>query len=213
MTGSASSPEHGPTPDGLDTLATFLASNDALQDRLYSYISRRIRGDQHGAEEAHQDTLVAFDFHLRTKGCVPCEYAPLIFGIARNVVAEYWRKRRQRTGVILTPPSDLALVASVLSPKTTDPFEPVDTALDLKCAFGRLSEEQRHALVLLHYVDGLTQEEAAGEMGITRGRLRRLVASARRQILVDGTLEGYRTHETTIPMRRPIQTGTSEVQA
>jgi hypothetical protein len=58
-------------------------------------------------------------------------------------------------------------------------------------AFASLRKEQRHALVLL-YVDDLKQEEAAGEMGITRGRSRRLVASAKSLIIANGTLDGYR---------------------
>lgn len=214
MTESTSTPEPGvaPVPGGQDALATFLASNDALLDRMFSYISRRIPDDPQGAEEVFGDTLEAVAGFVVAKGCPPKEYAPVTFGIADRKVADYWRARSRRAGMVLTAPSDLSLAADALSGKSGDPYERVDTLLDLKRAFEPLSGEQQRALVL-RFVDRLTQVEAAAAMAITRARLRRLVDSATKTIMQDRTLDEYRPHPTTTPMRRTTQTGTPEAQA
>jgi RNA polymerase sigma factor (sigma-70 family) len=188
---------------GQDPLAAFLTANDALLDRLHAYISRRVPTDRHGAEEAYQDALLAFTV-LLDKGCPVDERSQVLFGIAAHKVADYWRAHNRRAGEILTEPSDRSILAKALTTASTSRLESVETWHDIERALAQLTAAQREAL-FLHFVDQLSQEEAAGAMAITRSALRRLLASARKKIVADGLLDGYDLHRSTQVRTREAQ--------
>ncbi|HDH07173.1 MAG TPA: DUF134 domain-containing protein [Thermoproteales archaeon] len=86
-----------------------------------------------------------------------------------------WRKRRGRrigrppkSRIIFTPPQNIMFIPSVNGTPISAP--PVVLLLDEFEAFR------------LVYYEGLTQEEAANRMGVSRGTLWRLLANARKKI-------------------------------
>jgi RNA polymerase sigma factor (sigma-70 family) len=209
VTEPPSTPEHkGISREGYrDPLAAFLASHDDLQDKLWGHISRLIPHDHDGAGEVYQETLLAFTMLLNKD---PHISAPIIFGIARYKIADYWRKQKRRSREILTEPAAAIMTAIALTGNSADLSEAVTTLVDVERAYVPLSDEQQRVLTL-RYIHQLTQEEAAEAMGISRSRLRRLEANATNTLAEGGMLDEYRTPPT--PTRRITPAGNPEAQS
>lgn len=130
---------------------------------LFVYAVRRL-GDREAAEEVVQDTLLrawrAGDRYDPERGSM----GAWLFGIARNLVTDRYRRRAVR-------------------PRTVRPVEDrdaplsdgnVDRAIEtwqLADGLARLSEEHREAIVLVHYL-GLTVVEAAERLGVPEGTVK-----------------------------------------
>ncbi|WP_116205917.1 RNA polymerase sigma factor [Amycolatopsis circi] len=188
MTDPVDATESEPPPGygGRDPLATVLAL-DQVQDKLHSFVRRRIP-DVHDAEAVYWETLEAFAAYVDTKRCPPSDFCRLLFGIAGNKVASYWRAERRRRHSVLVEPSD----ELVLAREWSSPYESVEQRVDLARAIAEapLEDRMRRALVLVA-VDQLSQDEAAAVMGVHRSQLRRLLAKAAKLLRSDGRLDEY----------------------
>jgi RNA polymerase sigma-70 factor (ECF subfamily) len=132
---------------------------DDLGPAVLSFLSRRVR-DRDDLADAYQDTFLALHRARHTyQPARPIE--PWLFAIARNVAADYGRRRRRR------------LVHEVLTDTLPEsPVEPErDLGAQLDTALRGLPNRQREALHLLKF-QGLTVAEAAARAGTTPGALK-----------------------------------------
>jgi RNA polymerase sigma factor (sigma-70 family) len=132
-------------------------------------VCRRVLGNVHDAEDAFQATFLVL---ARRPALLrrPASLAAWLYGIALRVARHMKReasKRRQRTRQV-TP-----------APPTAPPdpgWQELQTVLDEEVQ--RLPENNRQPL-LLCYFEGLTQEEAAQQLGWPRGTLKRRLERGR----------------------------------
>jgi RNA polymerase sigma-70 factor (ECF subfamily) len=132
---------------------------DDVGPTILAFLGRRIR-DRDDLADAYQDTFLALHRARHTyQPLRPLE--PWLFAIARNVAADYGRRRRRR-GVheVLTE----ALPEPAVEPER-------DLGAQLDTALRTLPNRQREALQLLKF-QGLSVAEAAARVGTTPGALK-----------------------------------------
>ncbi len=132
---------------------------------------RRLLADENEALDASQDVFVQV---LRHKARLDVRYpSSLLYRIATNVCLN---RLRDRTREPVT--RDEAVLYEIA--RAEEPGAASDARMLLERLFGKHQESTR-TIAVLHYVDGLTLEEVAGEIGMSvsgvRKRLRTLRAS------------------------------------
>ena len=132
---------------------------------------RRLLGDEQEALDACQDVFVRIvQRRARLDGRYP---SSLLYRIATNVCLNRLRDRRRAPVT-----RDEAVLYEIA--RAEEPGAASDARLLLDRLFGRHPESSR-TIAVLHYVDGLTLEEVAEEIGMSvsgvRKRLRVLRAS------------------------------------
>ncbi len=133
---------------------------DDLGPLLVRFLRHRVRDTQDLAD-AYQDTFLALHrARFRYQSSRPIE--PWLFAIARNVAADYGRRRQRRRRHEL-------LTAATPEPRPDPPARDVGTELDT--AMRALPNRQREALQLLK-LHGLSIREAAARVGTTPGALK-----------------------------------------
>ncbi len=132
---------------------------DDLGPAVLSFLSRRVN-DRDDLADAYQDTFLALHRARHTyQPSRPIE--PWLFAIARNVAADYGRRRRRRVGheILMDHTPERAVEAER------------DMSAQLEAALRRLPNRQREALQLLKF-QGLSITEAAAVAGTTPGALK-----------------------------------------
>lgn len=132
---------------------------DDVGPAVLSFLSRRI-DDRDDLADAYQDTFLALHRARHTyQPTRPIE--PWLFAIARNVAADFGRRRRRRAG------------HEIMTDNTPEPsVEPDrDVGARLDAVLRALPNRQREALQLLKF-QGLTVAEAAERAGTTPGALK-----------------------------------------
>jgi len=100
---------------------------------------------------------------------------PWLFGIAHRVIAQDRRTRHRRSALQLRVASDLAHSAG-------DQFaDSADATLDIQRAWAQLGAKDREAIALVAW-DGLTGDQAARVLGITRSAFAVRLSRARRRL-------------------------------
>ncbi len=137
-----------------------------LVDRHHAWllgVFRHLGLDEHAAEDCAQNALLrAFELAPRYVPSAPLR--GLLLHLARNVLVD-WRRRRRDAGLVLHPP-DSPLLASEI-----DGALPVGERLDVRAAVARLPERQRVVVELAAW-DGLRQREIARLLGIPVGTVK-----------------------------------------
>ena len=147
---------------------------EALSHRYGPMVLRRCRrllGDEQEALDACQDVFVRIvQRRARLDGRYP---SSLLYRVATNVCLNRLRDRRREPST-----RDEAVLYEIA--RAEEPGGASDARLLLDRLFGRHPESTR-TIAVLHYVDGLTLEEVADEIGMSvsgvRKRLRALRAS------------------------------------
>ena len=147
---------------------------EALSHRYGPMVLRRCRrllGDEQEALDACQDVFVRIvQRRARLDGRYP---SSLLYRVATNVCLNRLRDRRREPST-----RDEAVLYEIA--RAEEPGGASDARLLLDRLFGRHPESSR-TMAVLHYVDGLTLEEVADEIGMSvsgvRKRLRALRAS------------------------------------
>jgi len=132
---------------------------------------RRLLGDEQEALDACQDVFVRI---VQRRARLDARYpSSLLYRIATNVCLNRLRDRRRAPVT-----RDEAVLYEIA--RAGEPGAASDARLLLERLFGRHPESSR-TIAVLHYVDGLTLEEVAEEIGMSvsgvRKRLRGLRAS------------------------------------
>jgi RNA polymerase sigma-70 factor (ECF subfamily) len=151
--------------------------------------------DAFSLEEALQETfLKAFSAQARQgyNGLQP--FRPYLLGIARNLVIDDFRRRRRELRLFvpepLVQPAELggreaASAAQGWGAQERNPERALieRQQAEILGAFLETLEAEHRALVQHHFVDRLSQEEAAKAMGVDRNRVRRLIQEVRMKLL------------------------------
>jgi RNA polymerase sigma-70 factor (ECF subfamily) len=123
------------------------------------FLRRRLR-DHEDLADAYQDTFLALHRARHTYHPFrPIE--PWLFAIARNVAADYGRRRQRRTRY--------EILTDAAPERTTESQR--DLGAELDTALRALPNRQREAVQLLK-VQGLSIHEAAARVGTTPGALK-----------------------------------------
>lgn len=140
----------------------------------YPYVLRFVR---RRVEANVVDDVVAdvFTVAWRRWGSAPAEVRPWLFGIAHRVIAQDRRTRHRRSALQLRVGSDLAH-------RAPGQFaDSADATLDVRQAWARLGLKDREAITLVAW-DGLTGDQAARVLGVTRSAFAVRLSRARRRL-------------------------------
>jgi RNA polymerase sigma-70 factor (ECF subfamily) len=139
------------------------AYRDALTliaDRLRAYYRARMGGLPDDVEDMVQETLLAI--HLKRGTHDPSlPVSNWLHAVARYRLTDLYRRRGRRG-----PPPDPLDDADAVAPEGAEETAARMARRDLGRLLGTLPEPQRRAIELVK-VEGLSTEEAAGQMGIT----------------------------------------------
>ncbi len=165
--------EGNPSPDAA-LLARFAEGRDAEAFELLVWrhgalvlgICRRILRDHHAAEDAFQATFLILS---RRAGSIRGPLPPWLHSVARRICLRSLRHRMQ------------SLPDDVSSPCEIPSFETREILAVLDAEIARLPEKHRRVIVLC-YLQNLTAEVAARELGIPRGTVLSRLDAARRKL-------------------------------
>lgn len=158
--------------------ARFTTLFDATYQALLGYAVRRVADPADAADVVAETYLVAW----RRLDDVPAgaQARPWLFGVARNVLANYYRGERRRTVLALRLRETLA----------TDVAESAVESTAIGQAMARLGGDDRELLRLVAW-EGLARDEIAMVLRVSRATVRvRLHRARRRLIALMAELDG-----------------------
>jgi len=142
----------------------FGALYERYVDRIYSYLYYRTDSAA-DAEDLTARTFYQALSHLADFEERGLPFASWLFTIAHNLVANYYRERSRRP----TAPLD-----SAGEPASPSPFAAAEDAQDVRDAIATLSPERQH-LILLKYVEGMSNAEIGRAMNRSEGAVKSLL--------------------------------------
>lgn len=141
---------------------------------VHAYAAKR------GVSKTEADDIVQESFLVcwRHLDDVPADALPWLLGTARRICASHWRSEHRRSALL----GRMLAIGSWASP-APDPSEAlvVRDELRLRLALASLPDHDREALMLVTW-DGLTQEQGARLLGVSRKCFSRRVGNARFQL-------------------------------
>ncbi|MGQ9907746.1 MAG: RNA polymerase sigma factor [Candidatus Flexifilum sp.] len=137
-------------------------------DRIYSYVYYRT-GNHHDAEDLTARVFSRAMAHIETYTDRGVPFQAWLYRIAHNLVAN-WHRDRGRRKII---PLDEFVAASLKSEAPDRQTEDREEREALLAAIRRLPEE-RQQLLLLKFVEGLSNAEIGAIMGRTEGAVKSL---------------------------------------
>jgi RNA polymerase sigma-70 factor (ECF subfamily) len=141
--------------------------------RIFGFCLSRLRRRE-DAEDAVQTTFL-YAFRSLRRGVVPLVESAWLLGIARNVCLERWEAAGKRGRVETT------VDPAVLDESTPALPEHPDELIGLDDALTHLPTQQRRA-VLLRDWRGLSYDEVAGQLGVSRSCVETLIFRGRRSL-------------------------------
>ncbi len=154
----------------------------ALRPELIGYFRRRL-GRPETAEEMAQDAILRFvegDYDPAGE-----EARPILFGIARHILADDLRRRRRENAVGMAP-FDEARAAAIPSPAPT-PERVLAAKNDLSAASAILSAmpAKARAAFLLSRLHGLKHAEIAVRLGVSKSMVEKYIMDASGRLMRD----------------------------
>lgn len=155
---------------------------DHYSPRLFRYAARLL-GNADLAEECVAEVFSRF-LHALQNGCGPKDQLQAyLYRMAHNWIIDYWRTQ---------PPPHDELDEQILGDAKNDPLSIFLTQIEhaqVRTALAHLTPEQRH-VILLKFVEGLSNEEIATAMGkpisAVKSLQHRAIGALRRQLLQEG---------------------------
>lgn len=135
-----------------------------IYDKVYRYCFFRVRNSS-AAEDMTQETFLRY--FAQNKKIKHGEDMAYLYTIAKNLCADHFRKKQTEQLSEDCPTEGFA--------------DTSDTKVAVRAALEKLDERQSEVL-LLRYISGLSVNEAAKAMGISRFALHRLEQSALAQM-------------------------------
>lgn len=162
--------------------AAFAEIYDRYQPPVYRYIYHRV-GSEHAAEDLTAEVFVRMVEKIYRYAYRGRPLLAWLYTIARNLVADHHRQRRQLPPVPLDEnmPADTACPEEAAAQRWTQQ--------ELTAAIAELTEEQR-MVILCKFVEGLDNEAVARLMGKPSSAVKslqhRALAALRRALEPDG---------------------------
>jgi RNA polymerase sigma-70 factor (ECF subfamily) len=144
--------------------------HDLYYEPLFRYISFRV-SDRHAAEDLTNDVFTRFLTALRDRRAPDTTLRGWLYGVATNVVRDYYRKRYRSAHVEL----DEMIESPEIGP--AEMAEAALTRADLRQAMAGLTDEQQN-VIALRFGYELPIQEVARTMGKTEGAIKQLQARA-----------------------------------
>ena len=151
-----------------------------FREGLRGFVAKRV------ADAAEVDDIVQ-DVFLRVHRQLdrledPERVVAWLYQIARNAIIDYYRStgRRRELPVGLAGEVETTIPASLLPVEESDRLGP-ELAACLRPMMGRLSKEYREAVTLVE-LEGLTQQAAAAQLGISVSGMKSRVQRGRKQL-------------------------------
>lgn len=141
---------------------------DTYYERIYNYIYHRL-GDQNLAEDMAGEVFLRMLESVRGERAWRTSLTGWLYRIAHNLVIDHYRRRgrRDETGL------DERLVADERTGVPKASLETLMTQQQLRAALVYLTEEQQEVIVL-KFVEDLSNNEIADIMGKTEGAVKAL---------------------------------------
>lgn len=159
----------------------------AQHERLFRYVARRVR-DRNAVADICQNVWKAY-FHRFDRWQPYDDLAAPLFVITQRRIADWYEEQNRAADL----PGEEVLTErlSEIQRGGHDAWGPVDSRVDLEQALARLTQRQREALCL-RYVDGLDRTTVARLMGISIDGVKKLIATAVKELRKMPELDGYR---------------------
>lgn len=139
---------------------------DRYSVKIYNYIYHRL-GDAHLAEDLTADVFVKMLEAIRSSVPWRISFSGWLYRIAHNVVIDYLRRHREEMESYL----DERLIAAGESP--TIALERKLMRQQLRAAISRLNEDYQQ-VIILKFVEGLSNAEVAQILGRSEGAVKSL---------------------------------------
>jgi RNA polymerase sigma factor (sigma-70 family) len=160
--------------DGEDRLTAVLAS---VWPELRRYLTSRIPDDPGLIEDLMQEAAADLVHKWLTDGELDEDTAIAVLkNSAKHDLLDHWRKRQRRKTDVADIDDELLLAHARRSDDPDDVMQLI-ARMDLDSVLRLLHHGQREALVLV-YLEGVTQREAAEQLGISPSALQRRIQRA-----------------------------------
>ncbi len=141
--------------------------------RLYD-IARHITGQAEAAQDVVQEAL------LRAFRSLDSLRDGARFGQWLNTIVRRQSIQWHRDGCRTPEPTESAALYSLVGAAAPPPEPPPEVVALVREALGALSERERQVMIS-HYLEGFTCEEIAGKLGVSVGRVKRILYDSRRK--------------------------------
>lgn len=150
---------------------------------------RQLLGDEPSAYDAMQEVFV----QVLRKGTQITDTFPssFLYRVATNIALNMIRSRKRRN-----EDTSSELLIDMIAGED-DPSEKVATRSLLQRIFGQEPASTR-TMAVYHFVDGLTLEETAKEMGLSVSGVRKRLRRLKERLQSGGIAKGYRNSETVV---------------
>jgi RNA polymerase sigma-70 factor (ECF subfamily) len=148
-----------------------------LHDGLRAFIAKRV-SDPSNAEDVLQEVFVRVNRQLDSVND-PRRIVSWMYQITRNAIIDYYRKQGRRQEILAGLSADIEAFGGEFQEESGDPGS--ELAGCLRPMVERLSKDYRAALTLVE-LDGLTQEAAAQQMGLSLSGMKSRVQRGRKQL-------------------------------
>ncbi|MBW2366895.1 MAG: RNA polymerase sigma factor [Deltaproteobacteria bacterium] len=146
------------------------AMYEKYNDRLYYFIERHL-GSKDEVEDVAQEVYLRLIRHLERHNLTP-SFA-LLRTIATNLMTDRFRKRRLQSADMHVPLEEVELASQDATPEEVAWSR--EGLRMIKDVFDGLNTKSREAFIL-HRFSGLTYEQIANEMGISRSMVQRHIS-------------------------------------
>jgi len=141
--------------------------------RLYD-IARQTTGQAEAAQDVVQEAL------LRAFRSLDSLRDGARFGQWLNTIVRRQSIQWLRDGRRTPQPTESAALYSLVGAGWVSPEPPAEVVALVREALGALSQRERHVMIL-HYLEGFTCQEIAGKLGVSAGRVKRILYDSRRK--------------------------------
>lgn len=153
-----------------------------MYDGLHAFIAKRVNDQGHG-EDILQDVFMRVHRQMGSAND-PHRVVSWIYQITRNAIIDYYRKsgRQREVSAGLSPELEVLNEVPMMSETTSDAAEfRAELAGCLRPMIERLAQDYRDAIMLVE-LNGLTQQAAAKQMGISLSGMKSRVQRGRKQL-------------------------------
>jgi len=148
-----------------------------MHDSLLAFIAKRV-SDQSHAEDVLQEVFVRVHRQLDSVND-PRRIVSWIYQVTRNATIDYYRKPGRRHEIPAGLSADIEAFSGELQEESGDSGS--ELAGCLRPMIERLSQDYRDAIMLVE-IEGLTQQAAAKQMGISLSGMKSRVQRGRKQL-------------------------------
>lgn len=145
--------------------AAFGAIYDRYLARIYSYVYYRT-GNHHDAEDLTARVFMQALSHIDGYSSRGVPFSAWLFRIAHNLVANWHRDRARKPSVSLDAAGDV--------PSSNRDMERAEQRVEIRKAIATLPPD-RQSLIVMKYVDDLSNAEIAAVFGKTEGAVKALL--------------------------------------